>query len=34
MRKISSFFLLLLLVLSVVYANSQELITIPDIENL
>jgi len=34
MRKISSFFLLLLLVLSAVYANSQELITIPDIENL
>jgi len=34
MRKIYSFFLLLLLVVSVVYANSQELITIPDIENL
>jgi len=34
MRKIYSFFLLLLLVVSAVYANSQELITIPDIENL
>ena len=34
MRKMSSIFLLLLLVLSAVHANSQELITIPDIENL